>query len=491
VRVGLKEKCLLGEGESTWVSVQHLRVRGTDQDIGRLLAQYAQARYGVNKLARYETAEYAWKRQAYFEQNWPQMADRMRGARQAFDGHFPAEDRDCYDFSALVYDLPPDAGIPRPDCSAVFIPKECSKSGHPIVARNFDAWRIPPGMAFPGAAGERSLYSRPFVLELQPRGHNSVIALGGHDLLCPFQDALNDKGLYVTSLADDGRPVRPGMQMAGGRNTGLSSRQLLLLLASACDTVANAKATAPKLRITMDFGLHWLIADASGDATVLAVDQNRRKFFTDAPPGRPLLITNHPLYEAGEERARQSSEKARRSHCNHVRNAKDCTFPACASDVGSSCAGPGRDLDFAYDTFVRMKTLEDAVAAHSGPYTTVDAMELMDSVVCAFKSNDVAGVRRDRRTKTAWSVVTELTPAVPERTPAGADQELTVRFFVDDGSPVRRGSNRLKIKSAGYRIRFNFRSKKLWKHKPRQVARTPVDRTQAASQAVPELPLPD
>jgi len=489
VRVGLKEKCLLGPGEGTYLSVQHLRVRGTDQYIGRRLAEYAQARYGARQLAKYETAEYAQKRLAYFKRNWPQMADRMRGVRQAFERHLPAEDRDCYDFSALVYDMPPDAEVPRSHCSAVFIPNECSKSGHPIVARNFDAWRIPPRVPFPGAAGERKLYSRSFVLELQPPGHNRVIALGGHDLLCPFQDALNDKGLYITTLADDGRPLRPGMKMAGGRNAGLSSRQLLLLLASTCDTVANAKATALKLGITMDFGLHWLIADASGQATVLAVDTNGHKFFTDAPQGRPFLITNHPLYEAGEERARQSAGKTRRSHCNHVRKAKDCTYPACANNAGK-CVGPGRDLDFAYDTFIRMKTLEDAVAAHRGPYAPDDAMKLMDQVVCAFKSDDVAGVRRELRTRTAWSVVTELKPPFPATGPADADQDLMVRFFVDDAGPVRRGSNQLKIKSAGYRIRFNFRSKKLWKHKPRRAAPGRADRAQTAAEGFPVSPSP-
>lgn len=465
----LREKWLLKEGESTYLSVRHLCVSGADEQIGNALAQYAQANYGVQRLGKYADAAVARERRSLFETHWPQMAARMRGVERAFRAYGLAGNSDLYDFSALVYDVPPEAefGQQRSACSAVYIPKACSASGRPIIARNFDAWRVPIESVFPSEPCEREFYSRSFVLEVQPQGGRKVIALGGHDLLCPFQDALNDRGLCITSLADDGRPLIRGQRMAGGDNRVLGGRQLLLWLATTCDDVPAVRDAVANIAINIDVGLHWLIADGQGNAAVLAVNRQGDKFFTpdsaNSPLKQPLLVTNHPLYQAGRERASQAAIERNRDFCNYLRRpAQDCTYSDCI-DAGW-CARFG--LDFAYDTFVRMRTLEQAAARHQGPYSVADAARLMGRVACAFQSNDIAGVRRDRNTRTAWSIVTELKPLDRTTGLVDPDQDLVVRFYVDDGSPVKKDANQLHIKTAKYRIRFGFRSRQLWKHKP-------------------------
>lgn len=477
----IKEKQLLNRGDSSYFTdLRHLCVSGTNEAIGRILAEYARTTYGANLLGRYDNAEYAAMRQSYFERNWPAMADRMKGVEQAFRSHLVSEQApapNLLDFSALIYDVPA-VGKPRrpgsaasrsgsspvmPGCSAVYIPKACTKKGLPIVARNYDAWRMKASAAFtstpddPGVRGQ--LYARPFVLELRPRRRKKIIAIGGHDLLCPFQDAMNNAGLYITSLADDAVPLDWEMTMAGGRNVGLGSRQLLLLLAETCASVKDVKKAARSLVVRKDIGLHWLIADADGEAIVLRIDRNRCVVFYDAPSDRPFLVTNHPVDMAGREDALAAAHKIRKSHCEFLEldKNKPCAYPDCfgGNDVGP-CSVFG--WDFAYDTFVRMKRLEDAVTAHKGKYSCEDATALMDLVGCAFQSNDKAGIRRERNTCTVWSVTAELTPD---------DQQMAVRFYIGGGDPVSPGANQLKIDWAAYKFGFGFRRKMLWKDKPR------------------------
>lgn len=471
----IREKRLLNRGNSSYFTdLRHLCVSGTNESIGRALAEYARTAYGVDVLGRYHSAEYGRMRQSYFKRNWPAMADRMKGVEQAYRSHLTAEqepDAELFDFSALIYDVPP-VGRPRrrdspesgsgsspimPGCSAVYIPRECTRNRHPIVARNYDAWRMKASAAFmcapddPGAQGQ--LYARPFVLELRPRRKKKIIALGGHDLLCPFQDAINDRGLYITSLADDAVPLDWQMTMAGGRNVGLGSRQLLLLLAESCASVKDVKEAARSLVVRKDIGLHWLIADAHGEATLLRIDRNRCIVFCDAPRDRPFLVTNHPVDPSGQGDALAAADEIRKSHCKFVKTDANnaCTYPNC---FGDSPVGPCSVFgwDFAYDTFVRMKRLEDAVAAHKGKYSPKDATALMDIVGCAFQSNDKAGIRHERNTHTVWSVTAELTPA---------DQQMTVRFYLGDGDPVSPGENQLNIDWAAYKFGFGFRRKML------------------------------
>lgn len=475
---GVREKVLLGAGDGTYFTdLRHLCVSGTNKSIGRKLAEYAKLVYGVGGLGRYDDPEYGRMRQHYFRRNWPEMADRMRGVEEAFRALLTADSDGDYDYSALIYDVPP-VGTPRrsgssavdpggsgimPGCSAVYIPAQCTTGGRPLVARNYDAWRMKASVAFtcapddPGAQGQ--LYGRPFVLELRPRRRRKIIALGGHDLLCPFQDAMNDSGLYITSLADDAVPLDREMTMAGGRNVGLGSRQLLLLLSESCASVKEVKEAVRGLVVRKDIGLHWLIADAHGSAAILRIDPHQCVIFCDAPSDVPFLVTNHPIDRSGQCEALAAAHRIRRSHCQFVKPDPDkpCTYPDC---FGGNPTGPCAVFggDFAYDTFIRMKRLEDGVAEQKTKYSFEHATALMDMVTCAFRSNDKAGIRRERNTRTVWSVTTELTPA---------NQHLSVRFYLGDGDPVSAGANKLKIAWAAYEFGFGFRRKMLSKEKPK------------------------
>jgi hypothetical protein len=323
----VEERFLVGNGESKYLQeVRHLCASGSNREIGRALAEYAKAHYGiaVGRLGKYGDAKGAQERMRYYEQNWREMAERAAGVEDAFAAQLAGnKNPDLYDFSALVYDVSADA--PFGQCSAVYIPPACSSTGHPLIARNYDAWRIEAHKIFRSPDPELPLYSRPFVLELQPKKGRKIIALGGHDLLCPFQDAINQDGLFITSLADDAHPLKKGMTMAGGNNTNLGSRQVLLMLAEKCGSVAEVKKMLPtdgSVRMRRDIGLHWLIADAEGAATLLAI-RDGLPLFTDAAKDRPFLVTNHPIDAKGRNDALRGALESRKKHCDRVPGRKN------------------------------------------------------------------------------------------------------------------------------------------------------------------------
>jgi hypothetical protein len=247
------------------IRVHYIRVEGTNRNIGEQLATIArQPPFKIGKLAAYVDAPFARARERYYKRNWPEMRARMQGVKKVF-GTNGADDA-----SALIYDVSPFARGPIvPSCTAFFLPQELCRDKRPMVARNYDAQLDPPSrtLGYPEADdhAEWVFQRNSVVLELAPTdGGHRVLALGCHDLLCPAVDALNDKGLYIATLADGSTRVSAHMAMAGSRNTGLSSRQVPLMLATRCKNVKEAKQELLSHNLRMDFGLHWLITDKSG-----------------------------------------------------------------------------------------------------------------------------------------------------------------------------------------------------------------------------------
>jgi hypothetical protein len=380
----IKTECLVKKGDKKGdkylEEVRHIVVSGTDEEIGEQLAELGGKTYGV-RFASYENEHYAGARRRFYERNWPEMWERIEGVAKVCGGN--AEIENERDYSALVYDMSPSSRMGSLGCSAVFFPT--AKDSGPLVVRNFDAWERRPAEVFEGNENcqfGRHLYARPFVMEIAPTAKPdkknktlSVIAIGGHDLLWPFQDALNDQGLFITTLADRAPPLTQHMAMAGGRNTGLSSRQILLLLATKCANLTEVKNEVLALQPRMDFGLHWLIADAGGNGMVLAVDEHGCFIFIDVKEtagNRPFPVTNHPLYK-------QAWLQAYKKH------------------------NPLED----YDTFNRYNKLAEEIERHRGDYTRKEAETLLENVACAYADPKAAGIQQ-MATFTAWSVVADL-----------------------------------------------------------------------------------
>jgi hypothetical protein len=210
------------------------------------------------------------------------------------------------------------------------------------------------------------------------------------------------------------------MAIAGGENSGLSSRQLLLLIAGYCRSVAEAKEVVLRHQVRQDFALHWLIADKSGDATVLELDQHGCFVFSDPKaPDAPLFVTNHQVNPDGSKRA--------------------------LADYAQQLAKRADWKPRAYDTFVRLDTLVQADREYRGKkavYAVEDIeRELLDPVACSYQDYRNAGVPPHLKTRTIWSLTDDL-----------ASQEIDIRFYLKDRDDLPVCNNRKTIAWRRWRL---------------------------------------
>lgn len=154
--------------------------------------------------------------------------------RRAFG--LPADDIQ-FDSSVLPYDFY-DVNAEAVDkdafnatfCSGVVLPKEKNEDGKGVfIGRNMDMvptplWTNMTGNAVPeGAFG---YCQRSVVLETRPKtGYRSII-LGGLDLMTPFFDGINDRGLYYAIFADPAGVAKLAGPTAGERSNGVTMIQL-------------------------------------------------------------------------------------------------------------------------------------------------------------------------------------------------------------------------------------------------------------------------
>ncbi len=377
----------------------HIIVEGTYQEIGFDLATLAKKDYGA-RLSVYDHPIYAEARREYLAQNWPQMLERSRGVQRAYG--LPENDV-VYDATCLPFDWYDEArgrDLGANTCSAAVLPIEKSNVGATYVSRNFDLSAMPLWSGLLGKEppeGAHNGWSRGIVLETRPKGGFRSIHVGGQELLAPWLDALNEKGLYVTAFHD---PWGVGDEIgsAGGQNvSGVSLTQLFALILDSCSTVEEAKKTILKNRImqTIMRG-HMLIADAGGNATVFEIDQHSQAYvFADREANEPLYATNHP-------------------------NTK---FP-------DPSTYPDFDMTHEHNTFTRQCILRDTYDSLSPPFKKEDATALTDAIHCAFIDDELAEAGPNERTLV--NTTSDL-----------SKPEISVRWYLGDVGPIA-GTNQIE-----------------------------------------------
>ena len=283
------------------------------------------------------------------------MNERSKGIRRAFD---LAEDDNVHDACSLpydVYDSIRGQALTFASCSGLVLPIEKSDTHEGVyTARNHDLWPLPAWSTILGKTPPEGAYGaeeRANVIESHPdKGYKNIL-VGGHDLLTPFIDGINEKGLYFSTFADPNGVGEGASPMAGGTINGLSDVQLGAYLLSNCATVKEAKKAILASRvIQVGMCIHVLIADRHGDATVFEIDKLSQAYvFVDRKPGEPLFCTNHPLHNYPDP----------------------STYPAYGEDAE-------------HNTFFRMNLLNKTYAGMEAPFKKSDAEELVNVVHCAF-----------------------------------------------------------------------------------------------------------
>lgn len=279
-----------GGAADDFLTVRHLRVTGTDREIGRDLAFAARAAHGAAAgptTAVSHTVQRA--RRAWFAAHYPALAERMAGVGDAF-GVDPGDDE--WDLAWLgTYELP--AG-----CSSVFYPGSGTKDGHSLLARNFDFPTLTYSEITGGAArsGERPLAAEPWVIELRPDGGYASIVIGIMDVMGAM-DGVNEAGLAVTLLADNESPTQEPSVVS---QVGLSEQQIIRYLLDTCATVQEAQHALLLAKQYYFFvPCHFLVADRTGRSFVWEYSPgHNREHIVEPPAGAEgrMVCTNHLLH---------------------------------------------------------------------------------------------------------------------------------------------------------------------------------------------------
>src|SRR5262245_32237582 len=296
----IKQDRVIAGGPGDSLEVRHIVLRGTNEQIGRALADLAKARYGTRPDRAADPLQVRAER-SFLERNDPILLDRMRGVAAAFGKSIEDEG---WDFSTIGFvDL-------RAGCSIAYLPPSSTSSGKGVVSRDYDfttgslSWGfLQPGLLHPTA--------RPYLMELHPDRGYASIAMVAYDLLSGVLDGINSEGLTVSLAMDDtlfsGSKVEPTRAPA----VGLGELQTLRLLLDTCATAEEAKQTLLATKQYYQYvPVHYLIADRFGNAFVWEYSEFHNKEYVMESPGQPLILTNFTLHTQLENGKPPSAQKA-------------------------------------------------------------------------------------------------------------------------------------------------------------------------------------
>ncbi|WP_063780731.1 C45 family autoproteolytic acyltransferase/hydolase [Nonomuraea sp. SBT364] len=270
-------------GRNDFQLVHHLTVGGSQEEIGRRLAEEA-SRLGWRPQPVDPVVSRA--RRTWFERHWPQHHARMDGAAQAL-GLDPEQDDLALDGLGFV---PAGSG-----CSALWCPPSAATDGHGRVGRNYDFFTLTAGefMGRGARPGELPMASRPYVITTVPDEGlaSTVITMSDLD---GCMDGINEAGLAVMLLIADIEQATPPEQTSP--QVGLGSVQLPRFLVDTCENVEQAKQALLGAK-HYDHGapLHYLVADARGGAFVWERGRDGGEHIVEFGDG-PICVTNHLLH---------------------------------------------------------------------------------------------------------------------------------------------------------------------------------------------------
>lgn len=281
------EETLVAGGPGDFLEARHLKLRGTNFQIGRKLAELARDRYGFRPRPDSPTPHRTAQRK-YMERNFPIYAERMRGAASLF-GLALNEDR--ADFDGISYLLEE-----SPGCSVVYYPPSATRDRVGYLSRNFDFSTGTIRGQRP-APGQLPCTARPYIVELHPdRGHSSLY-LCSYDLLGGTLDGINSEGLCVALLADDELNQKFPMEPTASPSVGLGVLHVGRLLLDTCASVAEAKeALLLNKQFYRSIPCHYIIADRYGDSFVWEYSHAHNKEYIVEGAGKHQITTNFSLH---------------------------------------------------------------------------------------------------------------------------------------------------------------------------------------------------
>ncbi len=302
-------------GPDDFPSVRHLRLRGSNHDIGRALGELVRDRYGRTASDYDADPLFVGARRAYFQTHYAIHWQRVCGIAEAFG--VDAQD-DRYDLSALRYhmDLPNQPGGPNQSggpgpatgCSVVYCPPSAAATGTGWLSRNYDFSTgtladLLSGGTMPGPPGATPVVAEPYVMEWYPDdGGYASVAIQAFDCVSGTLDGINSAGLVVSIMADEDAMGSLGPHyephLGPPRITGLHELQVMRWVLDTCATAAEARAALLGVKqYYLAIPCHYLVADEAGDSFVYQNSTGRNVQHVVRGQGRPQLVTNFQLSE--------------------------------------------------------------------------------------------------------------------------------------------------------------------------------------------------
>jgi hypothetical protein len=304
----LQKDAVVAGGKGAFMEVRHIVLKGSNEAIGRALAEIARDCHGVKLIPSSDGLRTRAQRR-YFETAAPPLSDRMRGVAAAYGKSF---DDDGWNFSILDY------GHFAGGCSVIYFPPNVTADGHGVVSRDYDfaTGRIGGKRLRPGEQGSTS---RPYVVEMYPDRGYASLAVYSYDLLNGVLDGINSEGLTVALLADDELDKQFRMEPAGFDAVGLGVVQVPRLLLDTCASVEEAKEALLTHKQYYEVNqVHYLVADRHGKSFVWEYSHAHNREYIVENPGKPLITTNfslHSYLEDGKPPSSKTAEKVCPRYC--------------------------------------------------------------------------------------------------------------------------------------------------------------------------------
>lgn len=282
------EKQIAG-GEKDFMIVRHLTMRGSNEAIGKKLAEIAATRHGFELSA--DTSEQTKKRWAFYKKHYPNHFARSAGVAD----YFGAPAGGPVDTTALWYNMNLD-----PACSVVYYPPAYTSSGHAVLSRNYDfsteTYAEMRGVKPPH--GMRPWTADPYVIEVYPDQGYASLYVCAYDLLGGCLDGVNEKGLTVALLSNRDPFAVSQPAPSRGPRAGLSEIELTRFLLDRCATVAEAREHLEKAQVYYSMmPCHYIIGDRTGASIVFEYSTDLEERFLTDGKGSPQVITNHPVHQ--------------------------------------------------------------------------------------------------------------------------------------------------------------------------------------------------
>jgi hypothetical protein len=294
--------CVVAGSANDFMEVRHIVLKGTNEEIGRALAQLARERFKAGPVPTGDPIR-ARAQRVYLEKNYPILYERMKGVAACFGKTL---DNDSLTFSGLWY--PPSTF----GCSVIYFPPGTTADGKGIVSRDYDFTTGNFGGTRP-KPGELPSTARPYVVEIRPDKGYASIAMYSYDLLSGVLDGINSEGLTVALLADDELHSKYRMEPAGETGVGLGILQMQRYLLDTCANVEEAKAALLATKQYYEIvSVHYLVADRHGKSFVWEHSQAHNREYVIENEGKPLITTNFSLHKYLEGGAPPSIEKAKK-----------------------------------------------------------------------------------------------------------------------------------------------------------------------------------